>query len=347
MIMIGNSIRKLKYILKGWKIGKNVILEKGCLLKAKSGIIGDNTYIGKNCKIIANNISIGNNCLFYSNVDILINNDFIIGNRCKISRNTLFRANSIHIGEELWCNENVEVGGGGWMKPSANLTIGNHVHIGRAATINVCESVTIGSFTGIGIECMIFTHSSGNGQSILQGYKHIEMPVQIGNNVSLFTRAFIAPGVNISDGVTVAAMAFLSCQTNPNGFYAGIPAKEKYITKPLDDDKQQKALYEALKKEIGSHILEKSVFLCDVFTKDLLNNITEFCEAIVCKNADCLTDKCAIFQIEKNLVSGKSSETTEKLRDALRRNGIMFDYSNYIPKKLDYKLFISSGIEKE
>lgn len=345
--MIGNSLRKFKYRLKGWQIGKNVTIEKGCLLEAKEGKIGNNTYIGKKCKIVGNKISIGENCLFYSGIDILVKNDFIVGNRCKISNNIFFRANSISIGEELWCNENVEVGGGGWMKNSANLTIGNHVHIGKGASINVCESVTIGSFTGVGIECMIFTHSSGNGQSILKGYKHIEMPVTIGNNVSLFTRAFIAPGVNISDGVTVAAMAFVSCETNPNCFYAGIPAKEKYATKPLEPSVQLSALREALEKEVGESIIDKCVCICEILTTNSLKNISDSCEVVICKNAECFSDKYAIFQIEKNIVSGKSTDVTEKIRDALRRNGMLFDYSNYTPKLLNHKTLINNGIEKE
>lgn len=345
--MIVNSLRKLKYKFKGWQIGKNVIIEKGCILEANEGRIGDNSYIGKNCKIKGNKVSIGENCLFFSNSDILVKNDFIIGSRCKISNNALFRANSIHIGEELWCNEFVEVGGGGWMKKTANLKIGNHVHIGKGASINVCEPVTIGSFTGIGIECMIFTHSSGNGQSILKGYKHIELPVVIGNNVSLFTRAFIAPGVTIADGVTIGAMAFVTCKTNTNWFYAGIPAKEKYITNSIIYSDQIHFLKEALVKELGVSVIDKYVCICEILTKDVLENLSNSCEAIICQKANCFNQNYAIFQIDKNIVSGKSTDVTEKVRDALRRNGILFDYSNYIPKLLNYKDLINNGIEKE
>jgi hypothetical protein len=34
-------------------------------------------------------------------------------------------------------------------------------------------------FSGIGMGCMLFTHSAGQGQSVLEGYPYTERPIVI------------------------------------------------------------------------------------------------------------------------------------------------------------------------
>lgn len=338
---------------RGWTIGKNTIIERGASLHAKKGIIGENVYIGKGTRIYADEIDIGDNCLFFSNVDIMVTNSFRIGNRGKISRNTTIRAHNVTIGIELWCNENVAIGGGGWQKKTAILSIGDSVHIGTKASINVCSPVEIGSFTGIGIEAMIFTHSSGNGQSILEGYKHIEKPVYIGNHVSLFTRCFVCPGSVIEDYVTVAAMSFISGETEERGFYAGIPAKLKKKAFPLAEGKKLFALFKFLSEELiqypdiqcqfDSEIIY--VYQNTIHKDDTMDN--KPCNVAIVLKLKPNLNASAVFVISENLLVGTASYLSELIRDKLRRLGIVFRYSSYTPFLLNYLKLIQSGIEEE
>ena len=341
----------------GWEIGTNVTIEDGVVLKADHGRIGSNTHIGKNVRMDAEIIHIGENCIFFPNTDIKVNNEFSIGNRGKISRNTCFRANSIIIGHDFWCNEQAEVGGGGWQKNTADLSVGNLVHVGKGASINVCCPVTIGSYTGIGIECMIFTHSSGNGQSILEGYKHVEAPVHIGNHVSLFTRDIIAPGTRVEDNVTVAAMSFVRGTTEERGFYAGCPASLKKKTVPVNKDRWYELLRDVLKTEINEALYvpwssgyneKEPVFYISEMKEEYADCLSNCDRPIVISGCgSCNLDRTAVFDIENMIVSGEKTSKTEKVRNALRRNGILFEFGEYyVPDLLQYEKLVSSGIER-
>lgn len=353
--MLMNWIRILRMRLKGWKIGKRVIIGKNCIFKADYIEIGDDSTIGNNCVIIARNIVIGNNCLIFPHFHCLVNFDFLLGSRSKISRNATFHANSIKIGEELWCNENTEVGGGGWKKDTANLTIGDSVHIGKDVSINVCKPVVIGSFTGIGIGSMIFTHSSGNGQSILDGYKHVEDAVRIGNHVSIFTRAIISPGSHVEDGVTLAAMSFFSGVSEANGMYAGIPAVMKKKVYPTPIEKRISILFEALQQEDSQLFkvsinggLKGHVLLIDELDDETVRMIiANEGTTVITLRSNCRSmHNVVIFDIENQIVNGRSNEISEKARDALRRNGILFSYGSYVPCRLSYKNLLQEGIER-
>ena len=349
-------IQKLKR--KGWKIGSNVVIEDGCVLEASIGSIGDDVYIGNGCVIRAERVKIGNNCLLFPKLCVVVKKSFILGDRGKIGRNTTIRAYSVYIGKEFWCNENAEVGGGGWEKPTAILRIGDNVLMGKGASINVCKPVTIGSCTGIGIDCMIFTHSSGNGQSILKGYKHIELPVSIGDHVSVFTRAIIAPGSVVKNGVTIAALAFLSGDTEEKCLYAGIPAKRMKRTKSIPEEGWRSVLKKALENEGCQSIDEGSLVVNTKISNQILltDKLTEAKAAsfrkrggsvIICKES-CThkENNLAIFDISQKKVSGCTTDFSEKVRNALRRNGIMFSYENYLPYKLSYKDLVERGIER-
>ncbi len=341
----------------GWEIGEEVVIEKGVFLDAEYGRIGSYTHIGKNVRIQAQRIEIGENCLFFPNVDIKVRTFFSMDFRGKIGRNTCFRANSISIGHDLWCNELVEVGGGGWMKETADLTIGDFVHVGKGVSLNVCCPVTIGSYTGIGIECMVFTHSSGNGQSILEGYKHIEAPVRIGSHVSLFTRDIIAPGAVVEDYVTVAAMSYVRGTTEERGFYAGCPAVLKYKTSPVPRGEWYEMIRCILKEEIGEVLyeplsevenLEEPVVFIKEMKEDYRSCLDHFEKPIVISTAGKLDfEDTVVFDIDNMMVTGSATTKTEMVRNTLRRNGMLFEFGeNYEPGRLSYDSLVNSGIER-
>lgn len=341
---------------QGWDIGCDVVIEEGVVLKAEYGCIGSNSHIGKNVRIVAPKINIGKNCLFYTGVDVQVTSDLSIGDRGKISRNTRIRAYSINIGHDFWCNEQVEIGGGGWQKDTAILRVGNFVHLGKGASVNVCCPVTVGSYSGIGIGCQIFTHSSGNGQSILEGYKHTEAPVYIGNHVSLFTQDIVAPGTRLEDYVTVATMSFICGSTEARGFYAGSPAVLKKKSVPLEMADWYTTLRSALNEEIGEDLvlksdectdLKRTVFYYDGTEMNIPSLQDDSFELIVISSAGCPDIASAVvFDINNMLVSGKKTERSERVRNALRRNGILFEFSkDYEPDLLSYSNLVENGIE--
>lgn len=355
-ILLG-YIRVLLLRLKGYKIGNNVKISNKVKIKGSDVTIGDNVSISTNTKIYAKSIIIGNNSLFFENVQVFAMDAFYIGARCKISKNCILRAYNITIGNELWCNENLDIGGGGWRKHSAVIKIGDSVHIGKNVTINVCQSVTIGSYTGIGMETMIFTHSAGNGQSILCGYAQIEKEVHIGNHVSIFSRAFVLPGTFIEDGVILGAMALARKRLNKNSLYVGVPAVKKKEIVDLSIENKIKKIKEILEYELvyfdkihnldylNAIILMKEKAAILFIHSTNYNSILSTLEDLKQKKAEIVMitfseDKfCAVditvINLTGNTISGITSDTSELLRDVFRRYGIILRYDGYIPYLID------------
>lgn len=343
-------IRRLLMILRGYKVGKRVYFGKNVKIFGKNVNIGDDCYFDDNVTIQARNVSIGYNTIIYNNVDIYAISDLKLGCRNKISRNCMFKAFSIDTGHDLWCNENVEVGGGGWRYETATLTIGDFVHIGKNAHINVCQPIKIDGYCGIGMECMLFTHSSGNGQSILEGYQHIEGPIHIAKRASLYSRVIVPPNTKIEEGVIVAANSYLKNGViEARGFYAGSPAvlKKKMVTPTIDEKFEAIKQILAVKKELdeGTYFSEKygmNMLISKGKIKGLGNDVECY---ITLGGFEKKGASKTYIDLNSYHISGIASETTEKLRDEMRRSGIILDFKNYAPKKLDAVLLKNSKIE--
>ncbi len=349
-----------EYRKKGYILGENCVIEPGTLIEGESVVIGNDVHIGKGCVIRSKEICIGDNCLIFDEVFIHTAKKIAIGERGKISRNCTFRGSELLFGKELWCNEGVDIGGGGCWQNTAILKVGNFVHIGKSAMINICRPVYIGNKTGIGIESMIFTHSAGNGQSVLDGYKHIEREVWIGNHVSLYTRAFVTPGTYIEDGVTVGAMSYVGGRLT-KGLYVGIPAKLKKTFMESGREEKHQILCEMLleifdgkasvysnetllNKQYARAILINENFKNENAYEQIKKVYDEF--IIVNENSEFQDDQICVFDIAREQIYGTQTTFSEEIRDCLRRNGILLDFGSYQPKKLDYNLLKMRGVER-
>jgi acetyltransferase-like isoleucine patch superfamily enzyme len=355
-----NYFRRIKFLIKGYKLGKNVYFGKNVIIKAAKVTIEDDCFFGDNVKITAEIINIQEQCLFFSNTTLHANKEIIFGKRCKLSRNCKWKANHISIGNELWANRNIDVGGGGWNNPRGNLIIGNNVHIGNTVHINVCEPVTIEGKSGIGMECMIFTHSSGNGQNIFDGYPSISLPVTIKQCVSLYSRVIVAPGVTIGEGVTIGANSYVGKNIQEKALYAGTPCilRKDYI--PLSIDEGFKVINIEIQKYTNMIFEDQNSYLYNyhgeyiLFLKEFNNEKLDLYGKypinvlICCQNNNCsVADDIAFFNLKNQTVCGYSSKTSEKIRDILRRLGIIIEIRDYYKlEKLSAEKLIMYNIEE-
>ncbi|MHB1483637.1 MAG: acyltransferase [Saccharofermentanales bacterium] len=366
--MFLNLFRIIKFKMRGYSLGYNITVSKGVKIEAEKVIIGDNVYLGEDVIIKAKDINIDDNCLFFERVNVNVKNKFIMSKRCKISRDVIFRAHDIIIGNELWCNEGVEIGGGGWQKDSAQIFIGDNVHLGKNVSLNVCQEIRIGNQTGIGIETMVFTHSSGHGQSVLQGYSHIEKPVNIGNNVSIYSRSFITPGTIIKDGVVLGALAYARGILEERCLYLGIPAKKVLRIIDLTHDEKYIKIKQLLENELELRFSITSNTECVIY-ENHMENIKYV--IILWKEMDEMFFKCFLksilndviiitinfdgnehnlnfsseFNLKNHTLSGETTKLSEKLLDIFRRYGIIFKKKEYESFLLDYKYFRHKGLE--
>jgi maltose O-acetyltransferase len=75
------------------------------------------------------------------------------------------------------------------------------------------------------------THEIGSRER--RGGKSISIPIKVGNGCWIGARSMILPGVTIGDGCIIAAGSVVTKDCEPNGLYAGTPAK-RIKDLPLD-----------------------------------------------------------------------------------------------------------------
>lgn len=194
-------VKKWFYILKGYKIGRNVRLGVGSVVIGESVTIGDHTKVGFFTVIKSKNIKLG------KHVDI--------------GALSYFDSQEIEIGDYSIIREQVYVGG--MTTPKSILKMGKNVKIFQFTVLNTTDVLTIEDNVGIGGRCSIFTH--GSWQSILEGYPVRFAPVTIKKNVWLPWHVFVVPGVTINEGSTIGAGSVVTTDIPAFSLAAGVPAK--------------------------------------------------------------------------------------------------------------------------
>jgi maltose O-acetyltransferase len=108
---------------------------------------------------------------------------------------------------------------------SNQIEFGDWVWINHRAYFDTRDSIVIGDRVGFGMDVMVLTstHDPGDHENRRGPYR--TAPVTIGAGSWIGARVTIMPGVTIGEGVTVAAGAVVTRDCEPDGLYAGVPAK--------------------------------------------------------------------------------------------------------------------------
>ena len=138
-----------------------------------------------------------------------------IWNRCRFTMDAIIR-----IEEDCLVKERVSVGG--------TLSLGRGSVILAHTRIDASGGVQIGAGTHIGRHNVIFTHKHDilrRDVPVLSA-PEVHEPVKIGDDVMLFSRVAVMPGVTIGDGAVVGFRSVVTKDLEPYGIYAGIPARK-------------------------------------------------------------------------------------------------------------------------
>lgn len=119
---------------------------------------------------------------------------------------------------------------------NANITIGKNTFINSHSKFFSTEkgtgSIVIGSNCDIAMNVLITTMTHEIGDKSRRAGSNQYLPVTIGDGCWIGANVTILPGVNVGDGCIIAAGAVVNRDCDPNGIYAGVPAKK---IKDLDD----------------------------------------------------------------------------------------------------------------
>ena len=108
---------------------------------------------------------------------------------------------------------------------SDQIEFGEWVWINHRAYFDTRDWIRIGDRVGFGMEVMVLTSTHEPGDHENRRGPYTTAPVTIGAGSWIGTRAMIMPGVTIGEGVVVAAGAVVTEDCEPDGLYAGVPAK--------------------------------------------------------------------------------------------------------------------------
>lgn len=155
--------------------------------------------------------------------------------RAKLHGVTLGRGAILHAGSRLSLERggSISIGAHSTIHDGAMLlSYGGPIRIGRNSSINpYCVlyghgGLTIGDDVRIAAHCVLIpaNHGFAHGEAIRR-QSETRKGIAIGNDVWLGTGVRVLDGVRIGDGCVVAAGAVVTTNLEPDGIYAGVPAR--------------------------------------------------------------------------------------------------------------------------
>jgi maltose O-acetyltransferase len=113
-----------------------------------------------------------------------------------------------------------------------DITIGARSMVNRECHFENRERIEVGEDCFLGPEVMLGTSTHEIGTAARRAHEVVLLPVRIGAGCWLGARAIVLPGVAIAAGCVVAAGAVVVKSTEPDGLYAGVPARRRRDLQP-------------------------------------------------------------------------------------------------------------------
>jgi acetyltransferase-like isoleucine patch superfamily enzyme len=110
------------------------------------------------------------------------------------------------------------------------ISIGNNCSIGHNSLLDGRRGIRIGNNVDLAGYVRIFTLGHDLNDP---SYKTMGKPVTIEDDASIFTGAYILPGITIKKGTAIALGSVVTKDTEPWGVYGGNPAR-KINTRSID-----------------------------------------------------------------------------------------------------------------
>ena len=98
-------------------------------------------------------------------------------------------------------------------------------YLNRQVLIDASAPVRIGKHVQFGQRASIITSTHEIGAAAMRGGDSRVAPVTIGDGCWIGAGAMILPGVTVASGCVIAAGAVVARETEPDGAYAGVPAR--------------------------------------------------------------------------------------------------------------------------
>ncbi len=346
-----SPVKIMFYRLLGARIGRQVVLGRGVLIRARRIRIGDNVRIAAGSRISCDELLIGSHVTIGAAAEIRVAGRLALGNNSRFGAGLVAYCRELTIGDFMYAGPQVELGYGS-PTPDSRIAIGQRCFLGGRTIVNSEMPVTIGDDVGIGAEVMIWTH--GSWGPVLEGFSAQAAPVTIGNRAWLPARTIVLPGVTIGENAVVSINSVVNRDLPAGSLAAGNPArviKEGMYPKKYSPEKKSalvKGILEAYQAvlldkgfvpaktapaghpaDLAQHYDGFSLYYYDVLSEQALAAAVRLNQRTLLLFLDSqasqpLPDKTQItlFDLTRLAIAGRTDELTEDLRDHLRRKGV-------------------------
>lgn len=301
---------KIKASLIGVNKMEKIVSEiKNPLIRCKKKSIGRNCKIGRNVKIVCDTLMLRDDVIIENDADVYLHGKLEIGNLSTLGPNTIMRGNNVSIGSEFFSDGKLEIGGGGWTNPKANLVIGDKC-VMHNNHININSPITIGNHVGLSPNVALITH--GYWQSTLKGFPFREGPIVIKDNVIIGRNSLVLANVTIGESAVIGAGSVVTKDVGSYHVMGGVPARTLYIVKP-------NSLIRDKKEGIARQMIEEYKESLSFRNNKLARNVKISLDYPIVRVNN------AIFDLEKEEYDIKRhTAITDDFRDFVRRKGIWF-----------------------
>jgi acetyltransferase-like isoleucine patch superfamily enzyme len=198
-------------------------LAKSARIVAHDLRIEEGVRIGERANLMGSRIHLAAGSEVANDVEVLAIEELFLGRRGTLGPGLRAMGRRLRFGAYFWSTRYVVIGGGGSQGPESKLEVGDHSSLFDGAYINLSEAVTIGRGCALSVDTVILTHSCW--QPVLEGYPYRFAPVTMGDDVVVYVKAVILPGVNVGRGTVVAAGSIVCDDTPFYSLVGGVPAR--------------------------------------------------------------------------------------------------------------------------
>jgi acetyltransferase-like isoleucine patch superfamily enzyme len=311
-------------------IHPSAVVADSCRVVAHRLHIEAGAKIGENVQIVGGDVHLGPGSEIRAGARITAIDGLDLGAGSVLGPGLQASARRLSFGADFWSTNRVLIGGGGWQGPDSILTVGASTSFFDGSFVNVSEHVSIGSGCALSADTTVLTH--GCWQPVLAGYPSLFAPVVFEDDVVVFIKSSVLPGVTLGRGTTVAAGSVVIKDTPPFSLVGGVPARviKTDVRRELADADRRELVRATLARYAktlewkGVTLLELAPDASSLRAEHAGTKVTVRVgdDAPLRVLVEGAPEGSTVIDLEAMTCTGGASPLAEDLRDFLRRSGM-------------------------